>query len=67
MYPTWGDVPVTTSPSTSTRPPVGFTSPAMTDKSVLLPQPDGPTMLRNSPFSTPKLTDSKALISPFSA
>src|SRR5258705_10867362 len=33
-------------------PVVGMSRPAIIDKSVLLPQPDGPTRMRNSPAST---------------
>ncbi len=39
------------SPSTRISPPVMFSSPAMQFISVDLPQPEGPTRIRNSPAS----------------
>ncbi|MNJ60114.1 hypothetical protein D3C77_558270 [compost metagenome] len=39
------------SPSTRISPPVMFSSPAMQFIRVDLPQPDGPTKIRNSPAS----------------
>src|SRR5689334_7355152 len=42
--------------STSTAPSSGSSKPAMMFISVLLPQPDGPTMATNSPSATVKLT-----------
>ena len=62
-----GETPRTRSPFTKMLPPVAGKSPAMTLSSVDFPHPDGPTMLRNSPFSTEKEMSSKAVISPFSA
>ncbi len=50
--PTDGSGPVTARPSTSTRPRLGGRSPAMTRRSVDLPQPDGPTMATSSPRPT---------------
>src|SRR5687767_14240427 len=44
------------SPSTSTAPSSGCSKPAMMFISVLLPQPEGPTMATNSPSATVKLT-----------
>src|SRR6185503_10794596 len=54
-------------PSTSTWPELGVSTPPRTCSNVDLPEPDGPTMATNSPFSTLKLTSSRALIcvSPF--
>jgi hypothetical protein len=43
---------VTERPPTTTRPVVAGRSPAMILRSVDLPQPDGPTSARNSPWST---------------
>src|SRR4026209_2465221 len=54
-------------PSTSTCPELGVSTPPRTRSRVDLPEPEGPTMATNSPFSTLKLTPSMALIcvSPF--
>src|SRR5215212_11726317 len=54
-------------PSTNTWPELGVSTPPRMCNSVDLPDPEGPTMATNSPFSTPKLTLSRALIcvSPF--
>src|SRR5262245_55345265 len=54
-------------PSTSTWPELGVSTPPMMCSSVDLPEPEGPTMATNSPFSTLKLTPSMDLIcvSPF--
>src|SRR5262245_983469 len=54
-------------PSTSTWPELGVSTPPRMCSSVDLPEPEGPTMATNSPFSTLKLTRSMALIcvSPF--
>src|SRR3954466_15362119 len=54
-------------PSTSTWPELGVSTPPRMCSSVDLPEPEGPTMATNSPFSTLKLTSSMALIcvSPF--
>jgi len=41
-------------PSTSTVPLVGSSRPDMVFRSVVLPQPDGPTMQTNSPASISK-------------
>ena len=50
-----GSGPRTTSPSIRTSPLVGERKPAMVLSSVDLPQPEGPTMQRNSPFATSRL------------
>src|SRR5262245_24954308 len=54
-------------PSTSTWPELGVSTPPRMCSRVDLPEPEGPTMATNSPFSTVKLTPSMALIcvSPF--
>lgn len=57
----------TGSPSTSTSPPDGRSIPAMSASSVDFPQPDGPTMLTNSPSATPKVTSRSAATSPSGA
>ena len=41
--------------------------PAMSASSVDFPQPDGPTMLTNSPSATPKVTSCSAATSPSGA
>ena len=46
---------VTSSPSSRMRPPVGSSSPAIILSVVVLPQPDGPSMTKNSPSATTKL------------
>src|SRR5487761_308339 len=51
--------PATFFPSIWTSPDVGRSSPAMILRRVLLPQPEGPTMLMNSPLPIPKLTSCK--------
>ncbi len=63
----WGSTPRTSRPPTRTEPEVGGSSPAIMERRVDLPQPLGPTMLMNSPFSMEKLIWSRAAISPFSA
>src|SRR5918992_4269215 len=50
--------PVASSPSTSTRPASGRSSPAMTLNSVDLPQPLGPITETNSPGATSNSTPS---------
>jgi len=52
----------TSFPSSSTLPPVWRKSPAMMRKSVLLPQPDGPTMATNSPTITVRSMRSSACV-----
>src|SRR5262249_14838737 len=49
-------------PSTSTWPELGVSTPPRMCSRVDLPEPEGPTMATNSPFSTLKLTSSMALI-----
>src|SRR4029079_8446590 len=51
--------PLTRCPWKTTAPLVGCSSPAKRRSSVVLPHPDGPTMHRNSPSSTSKLTSSR--------
>ncbi len=46
-----------------TVPEVGLSSRPMMLSSVDLPQPEGPMMLRNSPFSTLRFTFSRAVVS----
>src|SRR5262245_58225768 len=46
---------VTSSPPSRMRPPVGSSRPAIMRSVVVLPQPDGPSMTKNSPSPTTKL------------
>src|SRR4051794_40727516 len=55
---------VTSSPPSRIFPPVGSSSPAIMRKVVVLPQPDGPSMTKNSPSSTTKLESWTATKSP---
>ncbi len=59
-YPLLGDGPVILSPSKSSSPDCGTSSPAMSLSSVVFPQPDAPIMETNSPFSTERLTSLNA-------
>src|SRR4030042_4344644 len=45
-------------------PPSGFSSPARSPSRVLFPEPEGPCMARNSPFSTAKDTSLTTLSCP---
>src|SRR5258705_12149981 len=47
---------VTPSPSSKTRPAAGSSRPAVMRKVVVLPQPEGPRMTKNTPWSTVKST-----------
>src|SRR5215468_500823 len=47
---------VTSSPSSRMRPDVGSSRPAIIRKVVVLPQPEGPRMTKNEPWSTVKFT-----------
>ena len=62
--PTLGRGPVTGWPSTSTRPPLGARNPAMTRRSVDLPQPEGPTMATSSPRPTARSMSRSASTGP---
>src|SRR4051812_32460671 len=53
-------------PSTSTAPSSGARNPAMMFMSVVLPQPDGPTIATNSPSRTSKFNPSMTSSRPFS-
>src|SRR5262249_3214699 len=55
---------VTTLPLRRTAPAVGFSRPAITRIKVVLPQPDGPTMVRNSPSRVARSIPLRALKSP---
>ena len=53
-------VPVASTPSMITRPPVGSSSPAMMLKIVLLPQPEGPIRLTKRPCGIVSVTGASA-------
>src|SRR5215471_17842149 len=57
-------VPVASTPSIRTRPPVGSSSPAMILKMVLLPQPDGPIRLTKRPCGIDSVTGASAWKAP---
>ena len=56
--PRWSPQPLTSRPSTVTRPPLAGSSPMATRSAVVLPQPDGPISATTSPSRTVKLTRS---------
>ena len=43
-------------PSISTSPAVGCSNPAISRRQVVLPEPDGPSMEKNSPWAMSKLS-----------
>ena len=55
---------VTSLPPSRMRPEVGSSRPAIMRRVVVLPQPDGPSRTKNSPFSTTKLESLTAAKSP---
>ena len=55
---------VTSSPPSRIVPEVGSSSPAIMRSVVVLPQPDGPSRQKNSPFSTVKVESFTATKSP---
>src|SRR6185295_100426 len=55
---------VTSSPPSLISPPVGSSRPAIIRRVVVLPQPEGPSMTKNSPSSTVKLEPLTATKSP---
>src|SRR5262249_53217762 len=57
-------VPVASTPSIMTRPPVGSSSPAMMLKMVLLPHPDGPIRLTKRPCGIDSVTGASAWKTP---
>src|SRR5712671_3852694 len=57
-------VPVASTPSISTRPPLGSSSPAIMLKMVLLPQPDGPIRLTKRPCGIDSVTGASAWKAP---
>src|SRR3954451_17435885 len=57
-------MPFTSWPWMLTVPPVGCSKPAIRRRQVVLPEPEGPSMAKNSPSATAKLTPSTARTSP---
>src|SRR5262245_10536490 len=55
----------TARPRTRTVPAVGASSPAITDISVVLPAPFGPSRPNSSPSATVKLTPCRAVVEPY--
>ena len=55
-----GDAPVTSWPSISTVPDVGFSSPLITRSSELLPAPFGPRIATSAPAGTVRSTPCSA-------
>ena len=51
-------------PWISIRPAEGAMKPAIMRRSVVLPQPEGPRMVRKAPASSPRETSSTARLSP---
>src|SRR4029453_12181675 len=64
MYEARRLMPVSSSPNTSTRPPLGGVRPAMMFKSVDFPQPLGPTNETKVPAATSSVTPSTAVSAP---
>src|SRR5215207_908414 len=60
-----GSTRVISRPSMTTRPLAGASRPAMTCSVVVLPQPDGPSRVRNSPCSTARSIGPTAVASPY--
>ena len=56
----YGGTLPTSAPSSSTRPAVGCSKPAIIFSSVVLPQPDGPSSEKNSPRAIEKSARSTA-------
>src|SRR5262245_62404958 len=57
-------VPVASTPSIMTRPPVGSSNPAMMLKMVVLPQPEGPIRLTKRPCGIDSVTGASAWKTP---
>src|SRR5664279_3902608 len=60
----YGATPTMSRPVSSTRPESGSSNPAIMRSEVVLPQPDGPSIEKNSPRPTVIVTLSTATISP---
>jgi hypothetical protein len=62
----YGGTDDTSAPSSITRPAVGNSKPAIIRRVVVLPQPDGPSIEKNSPRPMPKSASWTATKSPYS-
>ena len=60
----WGGTAVTSLPKSLTVPSVGSSRPAIMRTVVVLPDPLGPIMEKNSPWRTEKEIESNATVSP---
>src|SRR5262249_30194760 len=56
---------VTSRPPSSTRPPSGRSNPAISRSSVVFPDPDGPSSVKNSPERTVRSVSASATTSPY--
>ncbi len=59
-----GGTPVTSAPLIATRPASGVTKPATERSVVVLPHPDGPSSVKNSPGTMASETPSSARVAP---
>ena len=59
-----GGKPVMSSPATAMCPVDGATKPAIIRRVVVLPHPEGPSSVRNSPSRTDRSSGSTAAVSP---
>src|SRR6266700_1542964 len=58
----WGGTDTRSSPSSSTRPSSGISRPASSRNSVVLPQPEGPSSAKNSPWKMSSDSPATALV-----
>ena len=61
----YGGSRVTSTPASSTVPASGRSNPAIRRSSVVLPEPDGPSMVKNSPSATSRSTPATAASCPY--
>ena len=59
-----GGTPETSTPASSIVPAVGSSNPAIIRSVVVLPEPEGPSMVKNSPRQISRSTPSTAVTSP---
>ncbi len=55
---------MTSCPASSMRPAVGVSKPAIIRRTVVLPEPDGPSIEKNSPSPISRSTPDTAVVSP---
>ena len=60
----YGGTRVTSLPASSMLPPSGRSNPAISRSSVVLPEPDGPSSVKNSPGWTVRSVAARAFTSP---